>query len=58
MTIEVRQMVIKSTVGDDHGTAQPRGSEAPPPELERLREEILAECQALLELRLRDLGER
>jgi hypothetical protein len=58
MTIEVRQMVIKSTVGDDHGTPQPRSGEAPSPEIERLREEILAECQALFEMRLRDLAER
>ncbi len=58
MTIEVRQLVIKSTVGDDHRTPQPRPAEDPPPQLERLREEILAECQALFELRLRDLAER
>jgi hypothetical protein len=58
MTIEVRQMVIKSTVGDDHGTPQPQPGLEPSPQLERLREEILAECQALFELRLRDLAER
>jgi hypothetical protein len=56
MTIEVRHMVIKSTVGDDHGQAQPGGEAAP--QLEHLREEILAECRQLLEMRLRDMAER
>ncbi|MBC7562515.1 MAG: hypothetical protein H7305_06315 [Gemmatimonadaceae bacterium] len=58
MTIEVRHMVIKSSVGDDHAGSSKRGDEGPPPELERLREEILAECQELMNMRLRDMTER
>lgn len=56
MTIEVRQMVIKSSVGDEehpHPFDSPRAAD-----LERLREELLAECQALLEMKLRDMSER
>jgi hypothetical protein len=56
MTIEVRQMVIKSSVGD---SANPAASEGPrADELDRLREELLAECEALLAMKLRDMSER
>jgi hypothetical protein len=59
MTIEVRQMVIRSTVGaEDAGAPQhPQGAKDHP-ELEQLRQEIVAECRALFEQRLRDLQER
>jgi hypothetical protein len=56
MTIEVRQMVIRSTVGSDR--------EAPAPEpvdregLDRLRADILAECKAWMEDKLRQARER
>lgn len=44
MTIEVRQMLIKSTVS---GGPTPTQTEAVPgASLDRLREEILAECKA------------
>jgi hypothetical protein len=71
VTIEVRQMVIKSTVGDDHGSYDAaeqddakggaRGgarADARQEELERLRSEILAECQEIVALKLRDMTER
>jgi hypothetical protein len=56
MTIEVRQMVIKSSVGDEHGPAP--ADAAPAPDLRQFREELLAECEALLEMKLRDMDER
>ena len=56
MTIEVRQMVIKSSVGDEHA---PAPADAPRvPDLRQFREELLAECEALLETKLRDMAER
>jgi hypothetical protein len=59
MTIEVRHMVIKSTVGDEHGPHEPQdGQEAGAGQLQQLREEVLAECRQLLEMRLRDMTER
>jgi hypothetical protein len=59
MTIEIRHMVIKSTVGDDQGPHEPVAGEAGSAgQLQHWREEILAECRELLEMRLRDLVER
>ena len=58
MTIEVRQMVIKSTVGDDHGSHEQHQPDAPQSDMERLRAEILAECRELMVLTLRDSLER
>ncbi len=59
MTIEVRQMLIKSCVGQDEpssGQAQP--GEPAQQDLEQLKEEILAECRAWLRERLNDMRER
>ncbi len=59
MTIEVRQMLIKSCVGQDEpssGQAQP--GEPAQQALEQLKEEILAECRAWLRERLNDMRER
>ena len=56
MTIEVRQMVIKSSVGDEHGPAPADAAQAP--DLRQFRDELLAECEALLETKLRDMAER
>jgi hypothetical protein len=58
MPIEVRQLLIKSTVA-----SAPEGSAARPAEpsaqwRERLREEVLAECKAWLEDRLQRMRER
>ena len=61
MTIEVRQMLIRSVVGEDFpgpGTPSAAGHGSAPtgPELERLRAQLLAECKAWLaeQLRVRD----
>jgi hypothetical protein len=47
MTIEVRQIVIRSSVGEDTPPAPP--GEVAIEALERLKRELLAECRALLE---------
>lgn len=46
MTIEVRQLLIRSTVGEAPPAPAPAplGTEA----LERLKQELLAQCRALL----------
>lgn len=60
MTIEVRQMLIRSVVGDDspqRATPHPPGS-PPAAEIERLRAQLLAECKAWLAEQLRAREER
>ncbi len=58
MTIEVHQLLIRSQVGASGDDAElPRG-ELPAAELERLREQVLAECKAWLNERLQDMRER
>jgi len=60
MMIEVRQMLIRSVVGEESphpAQAWPPGS-APGPELERLRAQLLAECKAWLAEQLRAREER
>ena len=47
MTIEVRQLLIRSQVGTRAPTTQPADA-ATARELEKLREQILAECKAWL----------
>jgi len=56
MPIEVRQLLIKSTVDgtDDPQRAEETSSET----LERLREEIIAECKAWFEDKLQQMRER
>jgi len=56
MAIEVRQLVIKSTV-DGCGGAQPQDGQTSGAS-EQLKEEILAECKAWFEEKLRQLKER
>jgi hypothetical protein len=56
MPIEVRQLLITSTVTPSNGPA-PRDPVAPE-SLDRLREEILAECKLWLEEKLQNLRER
>lgn len=51
MTIEVRQILIRSTVGEEPAAGL---SSAPPPEwVERMRQELLAQCRSLIEQQLR-----
>jgi hypothetical protein len=62
MTIEVRQMLIRSVVGDEgqHPGAMSatRGHAPPGADLERLRAQLLAECKAWLAEQLRAREER
>jgi len=59
MPIEVRQLLIKSTVNPSR-EAPASGTAAEPPVVwrERLREELLAECKAWVEDRLQKARER
>ena len=56
MTIEVRQMLIKSTVLPEGATVPRAGGENPG--LEELKDEILADCRRLVIEILRDRAER
>ena len=57
MTIEVRQMVIKSSVGPEE--ARPQDQVALDPEtLAALKQEILNECRAWLQEQLQQQRER
>lgn len=73
MTLEVRQLLLKSTVGDDEddddeGTARPGSKSAAGgcggaeggdcEDREQLKEEILAECRVWLLAQLQQLRER
>ncbi len=58
MTIEVRQMVIRSTVGADPSQAEGRRPVLPAGELERIKEEILAECRRWMTDKLQEARER
>jgi hypothetical protein len=58
MTIEVRQLLINSTVGEE--PAEERRAERGPSaeELERLKEDLLSECKTWFMEKLRDSRER
>jgi Family of unknown function (DUF5908) len=56
MTIEVRQLLIRSSVGG--APARAPTPALPAPQLERLKDEILAECKAWLADRLQAASER
>lgn len=58
MTIEVRQMLIRSTVGGeaDAGASYERRLSAD--EIARLKEEVIAECREWLDEKLREARER
>jgi hypothetical protein len=56
MTIEVRQLLVKASVSD--GNSSERGEEAPAPDWQQLKEELLAECRELLLRQLQDARER
>lgn len=54
MTIEVRQLIIRSQVV----SAPPAAPALPAKEMERLRQQILAECRAIVAEQLRQARER
>ena len=56
MSIEVRQLLIRSQVTAVQ--AAPTRTSVPAPELQRLREQLLAECKAWLAERLQSPRER
>jgi hypothetical protein len=61
MTVEVRQLVIKSTIGDERKPdAQGKEKERPLTEdlLARLKEDLLADCKAWLTEKLDGARER
>jgi hypothetical protein len=58
MPIEVRQLLIKSTVASAPEVSVARAAEPDPQWRERLREEVLSECKAWLEDRLQRMRER
>jgi hypothetical protein len=60
VTIEVRQMLIRSVVGDESQYPARRPAPGGPsaPEIERLRAQLLAECKAWLAEQLREREER
>ena len=58
MPIEVRQLLIKSTVGTAPPPASPAADAPSAAWRERLREDLLAECKAWVEDRLQKARER
>jgi hypothetical protein len=58
VTIEVRQMVIRSTVETRRQSSQPLDEQRSAATLERMKGEILTECKEWLRERLQDGRER
>ena len=58
MPIEVRQIVIRSTVEASQGATPPPAHELGIRSAERLKAETLAECKAWFEEKLQQLRER
>jgi hypothetical protein len=56
MTIEVRQMIIKSTLVSGHKEQEASGVASA--DLESLKEEVMEECKELIERSLNELQER
>lgn len=56
MPLEIRQLLIKSTVESFRDSPAP--DEWPLNSLEQLRQDILAECESLLDEKLQQLRER
>ena len=56
MTIEIRQMLIKSNVFNDH--APEHQSSSSRKEMETIKEEILSECKQLIIEYFREIRER
>jgi Family of unknown function (DUF5908) len=58
MTIEVRQILIKSTVGTDIASSTHATASRNAQDVEQWKEEVLAECKAWFEEKLNELRER
>jgi hypothetical protein len=61
MTVEVRQLVIKSSIGDERKPSpEEKDKEGPPPaeDLAELKEDLLADCKSWLMEKLADARER
>ncbi len=58
MTIEVRQLLIRATVGGEPAPTDRRRADLSPDRIEALREDLLAECKAWLEDYLQRAHER
>ena len=58
MTIEVRQLVIRSSVDSRQKAPAPPDFEPSAEALERMKSEILSECRELLREKLQDGRER
>ena len=57
MPVEIRQLIIRSTVGEG-GDEAATTAEHGPESLAALKAEILDECKAMLEARLQQMRER
>lgn len=58
MTVEIRQMLIRSLITEE-GQAEPvRDAQTRAKELQQMREQVLAECKAWLTEQLRASNER
>lgn len=58
MTIEIRQLLIRSQVGPRASASAPAGSAYAAHELERMKAQLLAECKAWLREQLQATRER
>jgi hypothetical protein len=61
MAVEVRQLVIKSSIGDERKPgAEVKDKEGPPPaeDLAQLKQDLLADCKSWLMEKLEDARER
>ena len=61
MAVEVRQLIIKSSIGDERKPgAEVMDKEEPPPaeNLAQLKEDLLADCKSWLMEKLEDARER
>jgi len=61
MTVEVRQLLIKSSIGDERKPdAEAAEKEGPPPaeDLAQLKQDLLADCKSWLMEKLEDARER
>jgi len=56
MTIEVKQLIIKSTVNKDHSGSQAQGLRAV--DIEKMKEMLMEECRELINETLSEMKER